>query len=153
MATATRIASTGKSGAMQLIEGGLNREIGYRIRDARLLTNRKAESVAKEIGMSAAALGNIERGQAPIRAYTVVLLAQALKTPLSYFFDGLGKTVMADPARLRDDDPDGKNLLAMADVSRAMIRIKDETVRAMLRRLIIQLAQNFENTQNKDKAP
>lgn len=148
--TATRKPPTAKSESMLTIETSLNRELGYRIRDARLLANRKAEAVAKDIGLSIAGLANIERGKAPIRAYTVVLLAQVLKTPLSYFFDGLGKSTMADPARLRDDDQDGKNLLAMADVSRAMMRIKDETVRMMLRRLIIQLAQSFENTLNKD---
>jgi hypothetical protein len=57
---------------------------------------------------------------------------------------------MQSAARYMDDDPEGKNLIATLETARAILRIKDDTLRMMLKRLILQMAQSFENLETKE---
>ena len=150
MTAISRHGTVNKSAVLVQIEDSLNREIGYRIRDARVMAGVRLEALAADLGVTSAVLTGVERGKSPAKASVLTMIAQRLNTPLSYFLDGVGAGVMQSAARYVDDDQDGKHLASALETARAILRIKDDTLRMMLKRLILQMAQSFETMESKD---
>jgi transcriptional regulator with XRE-family HTH domain len=65
----------------------VNRKIGDRIKDYRLMLRLSQDNVAEEIGMSAGNYGKIERGEIDISSSHLVKLAKILKVHVGDFFD------------------------------------------------------------------
>jgi transcriptional regulator with XRE-family HTH domain len=65
----------------------VNRKIGDRIKDYRLMLRLSQDNVAEEIGMSAGNYGKIERGEIDISSSHLVKLARILKVQVGDFFE------------------------------------------------------------------
>jgi transcriptional regulator with XRE-family HTH domain len=65
----------------------VNRKIGDRIKDYRLILRLSQDNVAEEIGMSAGNYGKIERGEIDISSSHLVKLAKILKVHVGDFFE------------------------------------------------------------------
>jgi transcriptional regulator with XRE-family HTH domain len=65
----------------------VNRKIGDRIKDYRLIHRLSQDNVAEEIGMSAGNYGKIERGEIDISSSHLVKLAKILKVHVGDFFE------------------------------------------------------------------
>jgi transcriptional regulator with XRE-family HTH domain len=63
--------------------------IGGRIRDCRLLLGLSGRQLAEMIGVTTQQIHKYETGHDRITAGLLYVVAQALETPISYFFDGL----------------------------------------------------------------
>jgi len=64
--------------------------IGGRIRERRLLVGLSGRQLAEMIGVTTQQVHKYETGHDRISAGLLYVLAQALETPIPYFFEGLG---------------------------------------------------------------
>ena len=65
------------------------REIGRRVREARLKANMTQECLAELVGVHWKTIGHIERGSYPIALTTFVRVSQFLETSPNRLLDGL----------------------------------------------------------------
>jgi transcriptional regulator with XRE-family HTH domain len=64
--------------------------IGGRVRERRLLLGLRGRQLAEIIGVTTQQVHRYETGDDRISAGMMYVVAQALETPISYFFEGLG---------------------------------------------------------------
>jgi len=67
----------------------INQLIAAKIRERRLHKNLTLESVAHDLGISKAAMSQLENGHRKITARKIFLLAKILDVPVSFFFEGI----------------------------------------------------------------
>ena len=67
-------------------------EIGRRIRDARLSHELSQTALGKAVGVSFQQMQKYEKGTNRKGASRLWMIGNALKLPMSYFFEGLGAT-------------------------------------------------------------
>jgi transcriptional regulator with XRE-family HTH domain len=67
----------------------VNASIGGRIRERRLLLGLSGRQLAKMIGVTTQQLHKYETGHDRITSGLLYVVAQAVETPISYFFEGL----------------------------------------------------------------
>ena len=70
----------------------VDRHVGFRIRDLRKRLRISQEKLAEELGLTFQQVQKYEKGANRVSASKLYEIARALKTPVTYFFDGL-----ADP--------------------------------------------------------
>ena len=68
----------------------IDAHIGGRIRDRRLLMGLSGRQLAEMIGVTTQQVHKYETGTDRISAGLIYVVAQALNTPISHFFEGLG---------------------------------------------------------------
>lgn len=67
----------------------VNQLLASRIRHFRLLKNITLESLAKDLGVSKAAMSQLENGHTEITMNKINAISQILKVPLREFLDGI----------------------------------------------------------------
>lgn len=82
----------GVHGAAQptLRAGAVDRHVGTRIRERRLLLGMSQQQLAEAIGVTYQQAHKYERGLNRISAGRLYAISQVLGVPVSWFFDGLG---------------------------------------------------------------
>lgn len=61
----------------------INKKIGEKIRQARVIANLSQENLAQELHISVGAYSNLERGKTEISVSRLLLISKLLKVPLS----------------------------------------------------------------------
>jgi transcriptional regulator with XRE-family HTH domain len=86
------LGDNGVHGAGQptLRAGTVDRHVGSRIRERRLLLGMSQQQLAEAIGVTYQQAHKYERGLNRISAGRLYAIAQVLGVPVSWFFDGLG---------------------------------------------------------------
>ena len=69
---------------------GIDRHIGARMRERRVMLGLVQQQLAELIGITSQEVGKYERGINRIAASRLYMLAQALGVEVGYFYDGLG---------------------------------------------------------------
>lgn len=133
-----------KSDLLMVVEAGINREVGGRIRDARQMFSWRPEELGKQIGLAGSSVLALENGASPVKACQVILISQVLDVPLSFFLEGVGKAVIDSPARWESTKSDGVAMIAASEAASALGRIKHEPIRRLFRSLILEVANRLE---------
>jgi transcriptional regulator with XRE-family HTH domain len=130
----------GKTELLRVVEEGINREVGLRLRDARVMRNMRLEDLARATSTPPSSLSAMERGIVPIKVRELIILAETMGVPLAYFFEGLGKAVMRRPVTYADGMEEGAAMSAAGDVGAALCKIKDVNIRKSLRAVVLAVA-------------
>jgi len=69
--------------------GAVDRYVGYRVQLRRICSGMDRDDIAGQLGISAEALEDYERGRRGLTAGGLYCLCSVMGVPLSYFFDGL----------------------------------------------------------------
>jgi transcriptional regulator with XRE-family HTH domain len=82
--------------------------VGGRLRQRRLLVGMTQEGLAEKVGVSFQMVQKYEKGACRVGASRLMMIAQALGVPASYFFEGLkgagkGQKVAEDAPRMDED--------------------------------------------------
>ncbi len=108
-----------------------DRYVGGRIRERRILLGSSQQQMADMIGVTYQQTHKYERGINRKSAGRLYEIAQVLRVPLSYFFDGLG------------DLPDGKTLTARQRVCLELARNFAQITNARHQEALSQLARTL----------
>lgn len=122
--------------------------VGHRLRQRRVAVGLTQDRLAKSVGITFQQVQKYERGTNRIVASRLYELAQVLKIPVEYFFEGL------DPAEAatRVDNEDDADMVNLPDVMgeretlmlvRAYHRIGDTQVRRRLVELVKSLSERL----------
>ncbi|AZS19158.1 helix-turn-helix domain-containing protein [Caulobacter sp. FWC26] len=121
--------------------GRVGRHVGARVRLRRKLLGRSQARLGQALGVSFQQVQKYERGTNQLSAAKLQALAEALDTPISYFFEGLGQArdVRPEPDRSASAqefllEPEG------ADWARAIMAIKSPALRRKILNLIEAMA-------------
>lgn len=87
--------------AAPLRAGAVDRHVGVRIRERRLLLGMSQQQLAEAIGVTYQQAHKYERGLNRISAGRLYGIAQVLGVPVSWFFDGIGTGGEAVPLTQR----------------------------------------------------
>ena len=87
-----------------------NEEIVQRIKEARQKRNMTQQDLANQLGKTAAAISDMERGKVQVSASELSIIADLLNTPVEYFFgEELGDQYINDLVTLlRKEEPEGR---------------------------------------------
>ncbi len=78
-----------------------DRHVGKRIRERRIMLGLSQQQMADMIGVTYQQTHKYERGINRISAGRLYEIAQVLRVPVGYFFDGLGDRLEEDPLNMR----------------------------------------------------
>lgn len=127
----------------------VDEHVGRRIRMCRKMQGMSQEALAKHLGLTFQQIQKYERGANRVSASKLFHMAEALYTPISYFFEGL-----PNPARgTQAFDPNivvHERMLSLSggqELAEAFIALKPE-----MRRRIVLLARDIAD-QGTDDAP
>lgn len=109
------------------VEGKIERHVGRRIRERRILLGLTQQRLAEMIGVTYQQAHKYERGINRVSAGRLYELAQALDVEVGYFFEGF------DAGRADEQMPDRQRM--SLDVARNFSRIRDERSREALAQL------------------
>lgn len=115
------------------IEGKIERHVGRRIRERRILLGLTQQRLAEMIGVTYQQAHKYERGINRVSAGRLYELAQALDVEIGYFFEGF------DPAQTGGQMPERQRM--SLDVARNFSRIRDERSREALAQLCRVMAE------------
>lgn len=87
----------------------VDRHVGARIRERRIMLGMTQQQLAGEIGITYQQEHKYERGVNRVSASRLYQIAQALRTPVAYFFEGV-------------DAPEGRRLTARERLTLEMVR-------------------------------
>jgi len=89
-----------EGGAMKHKDDVINREIGRRLRLARIIANIRLGRAAKLVGVTCHQISNYELGETRVSAVIVARLAQLYDRPVGWFLEEVpfGHEAKADPA-------------------------------------------------------
>ena len=87
----------------------VDRHVGMRIRERRIMLGMTQEQLAREVGITYQQEHKYERGVNRVSASRLYQIAEALRTPVSYFFEGIGA-------------PEGRRLSARERLTLEMVR-------------------------------
>ncbi len=79
----------------------VDRHVGSRIRERRVMLGLSQQQMADMIGVTYQQAHKYERGINRISAGRIYEIAQVLRVPVSYFFDGIDDTCGADELSMR----------------------------------------------------
>lgn len=99
----------------------VNKKIGEKIRQFRLLRGLSQENVAEEIGMSHGNFGKIERGEIEVNATKLIEIARVLKVYPADFFEEKPKPVVKE-AKTEYGYASKEDLMALAQLVQNLIR-------------------------------
>ena len=104
-----------------------NKQIGLKIKIARIIAKIDQEELAKRIGVEPVTVSRMESGSRNITAVEIEKLSKALNRPLSYFYEGKEEEYQkADNLRVNFKDLDSKDLEAIERVISQIREIKRE---------------------------
>jgi len=104
-----------------------NKQIGLKIKIARIIAKIDQEELAKRIGVEPVTVSRMESGSRNITAVEIEKLSKALNRPLSYFYEGKEEEYQkADNLRVNFKDLDSKDLEAIERVVSQIREIKRE---------------------------
>jgi len=126
-------AGRDKPAAAPLRPGAVDRHVGARIRERRLLLGMSQQQLAEAIGVTYQQAHKYERGLNRISAGRLYGIAQVLGVPVSWFFDGIGTSGEAEPLTQRQR--------LCLEVARNFAAISNERHRAALSHLARVLAE------------
>jgi transcriptional regulator with XRE-family HTH domain len=109
------------------IEEKIERYVGRRIRERRILLGLTQQRLAEMIGVTYQQAHKYERGINRVSAGRLYELAQALDVEVGYFFEGF------DPEQASEQMPERQRM--SLDVARNFSRIRDERSREALAQL------------------
>ncbi|MEX0759364.1 MAG: helix-turn-helix transcriptional regulator [Tistlia sp.] len=112
---------------IQNIEAKIERHVGRRIRERRILLGLTQQRLAEMIGVTYQQAHKYERGINRVSAGRLYELAQALEVEVGYFFDEF------DPTQPCEQMPERQRM--SLDVARNFARINDERSREALAQL------------------
>lgn len=115
-----------------------NMLIAQRIRAARLQRNLTQQDLANKIGVTSAAISDIERGKTRISAVDLITFSDLLLKPIEYFF---GEDF---------SDPEIQDIIAMMRRLSPEERKQQLPVMTMMLTMI-EIQHNMQNTEDKDK--
>jgi transcriptional regulator with XRE-family HTH domain len=94
----------------------IKKEIGRRVRQARIEAGYSQEALGKELGLTHGAVGSYERGRLNITIQLLLLLCQLLKKPLSYFIiNENDETLAAEEAKRLAEEAEMKKKYSLDD--------------------------------------
>lgn len=123
--------------AAPLRAGVIDRHVGARIRERRLLLGMSQQQLAEAIGVTYQQAHKYERGLNRISAGRLYGIAQVLGVPVSWFFDGIGSDgpaaqltqrqrlcleIARNFAQIRDE----RHQAALSPMARALVEAKRE---------------------------
>ena len=104
-----------------------NKQIGKRVKIARILIDITQEELAKKIGVEPVTVSRIESGSRKTTAVEIEKLSKALNRPISYFYEGKEEEYQkVDSLRANFKDLDSKDLEAIERVISQIREIKRE---------------------------
>ena len=104
-----------------------NKQIGKRVKIARILIDITQEELAKRIGVEPVTVSRMESGSRNITAVEIEKLSKALNRPLSYFYEGKEEEYQkVDNLRVNFKDLDSKDLEVIERVVSQIREIKRE---------------------------
>ncbi len=118
----------------------MNRQLGSRIRQARMEMGLSGTELARRIGKSQPYISDLERGQRTPSLPTLTALAQVLERPLSYFLAGDEDTQQAAPQKA--DWPE--RALPSPQVSELTKQLAAETVDQLLAAGVLRTDENMD---------
>jgi len=110
----------------------LDKEIGRRLRQARLAENLTQDGLAKKLGISFQQVQKYENGSNRVSASRLFSIAKVLKLPVTYFFDEIEGPGSAAAATAEDSAlPD-----RVIRVARVLSEIPDGAIKDQLFQLV-----------------
>jgi len=104
-----------------------NKQIGKRVKIARILIDVTQEDLAKRIGVEPVTVSRMESGSRKTTAVEIEKLSKALNRPISYFYEGKEEEYQkVDSLRANFKDLDSKDLEAIERVVSQIREIKRE---------------------------
>jgi len=104
-----------------------NKQIGKRVKIARIIAKIDQEELAKRIGVEPVTVSRMESGSRNITAVEIEKLSKALNRPISYFYEGKEEEYQkVDNLRANFKDLDSKDLEAIERVISQIREIKRE---------------------------
>lgn len=97
------VSSSGRKGTYEHVttNNPVDQHVGRRVRERRVLLGQSQNAIAQQIGVTGQQYQKYEKGENRISASRLFDLANALKVPVSYFFDDMAdETREASPASL-----------------------------------------------------
>lgn len=120
----------------------VDRHVGVRIRQRRILLRMSLETLAKLLDLTFQQVQKYERGTNRVGAGRLFALSQALKVPVSYFFDELPEsqnTLAKESGGITDSDQMSRR--ETPNLVRAYYGITDAAVRRRIANLMRSLAR------------
>lgn len=102
------VSSSGRKGTYEQVttNNPVDQHVGQRVRERRLLLGQSQSAVAQQIGVTGQQYQKYEKGENRISASRLFDLANALKVPVSHFFDDMpDATRVASPAHMLSATP------------------------------------------------
>ena len=132
-------------------ERKLDAYIGARVRMRRLMLNMSQEALSGKLGVTFQQVQKYEKGLNRISASRLFELAQALRVPVSYFYDGMDEMDgLAQPNGANEgmqDNPPVSPLMefmssgAGVELNQAFLRIDDGKIRRRLLAMVNDIAR------------
>jgi transcriptional regulator with XRE-family HTH domain len=131
-------------------ERTLDAYIGARVRMRRLMLNMSQEVLSGKLGVTFQQVQKYEKGLNRISASRLFELAQALRVPVGYFYDGIdddGARSMANGGDGMQDNPPVSPLMefmssgAGVELNQAFLRIDDDKIRRRLLAMVNDIAR------------
>lgn len=132
-------------------ERALDAYIGARVRMRRLMLNMSREALSGKLGVTFQQVQKYEKGLNRISASRLFELAQALRVPIGYFYDGLDGVEPARPGNgvvdgLHDSPPVAPLMEFMSsgpgvELNQAFLRIDDDAIRRRLLAMVNDIAR------------
>ncbi|HTQ13306.1 MAG TPA: helix-turn-helix transcriptional regulator [Rhizomicrobium sp.] len=130
----------------------IDRLVGERVRARRAELGMSQEVLARKLGLSFQQIQKYEKGTNRISAGRLFVIAQALGTPVSRFFEQVIEAVQRNPGFAEEAAPSPVTSFFSSregqDLANALLQIKD----AKARKNLISLAKNLA-AKEKDAAP
>lgn len=122
-----------KPAQLPLRAGAVDRHVGARIRERRLMLGMSQQQLAEAIGVTYQQAHKYERGLNRISAGRLYGIAQVLGVPVSWFFDGIGSDGPAAQLTQRQR--------LCLEIARNFAQIRDERHQAALSQMARALAE------------
>ena len=122
--------------------------VGSKLRNRRNLLGMSQEDLASKVDLTYQQIQKYENGMNRIGASRLYELSTILKTSVSYFFEGLGKTGKStgfgekDQTAFESNDDDFLNRKETDDLIRAYSQIEDPKLRRQIREMAKAMAQS-----------
>lgn len=99
----------------------INKKIGERIRQARVIANLSQDNVASELGISIGAYSNIERGKTEITVTRLWLIAKLLKISVTGLFEDTKSLTISNYPESKES-----NILQLNELKEELQALKKE---------------------------
>lgn len=119
--------------------------VGSRLRLRRRMLGMSQETLARSIGLTFQQVQKYEKGLNRVSASRLQQVAQALRIPVSFFFDGAPGASLAGPMRAVAMPDDALRFIATTEglaLAQAFMRISSKRVKRNIVDLVKQIASN-----------